>query len=479
MKVASKPHNRLTRMKVPSRTEVIGDEHWMEIVYKRVMQVIHKKEPVRSGFIQDIVLNPHFDRLSFIAIVLNTVYFIHMTNYSAKNKTTEMMNWMYFADTGFLMAYSTELAMKLWTHRFYFFIGEEFAWNMFDFMIVTFSFLEIIFSSIESMALDVMLSRVYRVFRVARILRVFRAFRFLSELRLMVRCLLGSLVSLFWCSVLLVLILAIASLVFVQILTELRIDNPDLCNANNGELEGQIMYHFGSVEKSMLALFKGATGGLDWGHLFDVVKHTGIFGGMLFVAYIVFFIFAFFNIITSIFVDRAMGFAKPDHETLVLEKRRADQKLAEELTEVIRQLDKDGGGVISHEEMLSLAERPEVRTCFEMAGLNISDVDSFFNDVCKVSGSTVIDIDSFVDSCMLMKGVATSVDMQTMLFRMQDMFNMVEMLFENLGVRQNITNDLRFCRQSHDGGLGIDSPGVGTPAAHTSAEMVGVGEPTW
>ena len=138
------------------------------------------------------------------------------------------------------------------------------------------------------------------------------------------------------------------------------------------------------------------------------------------------------------------------------------------MTEVIRQLDKDGGGVISPEEMLSLAERPEVRTCFEMAGLNIFDVDSFFNDVCRVSGSTVIEIDSIVDSCMLMKGVATSVDMQTMLFRMQDMFNLVEKLFENLGCRQDITGESRFFRQYHQGGLGIDMPGVGTGDAHLS-----------
>jgi len=55
-----------------------------------------------------------------------------------------------------------------------------------------------------------------------------------------------------------------------------------------------------------------------------------------------------------------------------------------------------------------------------MAGLNILDVHTFFDTLCRNSGTDSLDIDSFVDAAFQMKGAASSMDVQTIMFQMQD-----------------------------------------------------------
>merc|ERR1740123_2279106 len=112
----------------------------------------------------------------------------------------------------------------------------------------------------DNRTLDLRFIRVCRVLRVSKILRVFRAFRFLFELRLMVSCVLGSLVSLMWAGLLLMLVLMIFALIFVESLIEFRIENPDLPEITTDLID----QNFGSVMTGMVKLFSCTTGGEDW-----------------------------------------------------------------------------------------------------------------------------------------------------------------------------------------------------------------------
>merc|ERR1719491_1365536 len=121
---------------------------------------------------------------------------------------------------------------------------------------------------VSSGMLEVGVMRIIRLLRVLKILRVFRAFRFLEELRLMVSCLLGSITSLFWSSVFLMVLLLIAGLTFVQMVSQLQMDFPDKIAAD-ANLQNMINAHFSGVGLAMLELFMSTTGGREWGPLFD------------------------------------------------------------------------------------------------------------------------------------------------------------------------------------------------------------------
>merc|ERR1740121_2864204 len=201
------------------------------------------------------------------------------------------------------------------------FMSKDGGWNLFDLIIVSFAATEVIMEQVSSGALDVGVMRVIRLLRVLKILRVFRAFRFLDELRLMVSCMLGSMASLLWSIMLILVILLIASLTFVQLVSQFQMDFPDKIAADTN-LKDMINAHFSSVGLAMLELFMSTTGGREWGPLYDVVKQSGLSAAISFVLYIVFFTFAFVNIITAVFVDNALKIAEPDKWMLMLQKRR-------------------------------------------------------------------------------------------------------------------------------------------------------------
>lgn len=387
--------------------------------WKCIHKVLGEKDPGRKGPIADFVKSNRFERVSFVAILLSVVFCIYKTNYFARTLDEEQLIWMTVIESIFIAVWIVELSMKMMAYGGYMYIGHDAGWNIFDTVIVAFSLTESFLELFGSKGLDVAGARVLRALRVLKILRIFRAFRFLDELRLMVSCVLGSLSSLLWCSVLVTIILLIASLTFVQLITQFMLSNPEKVAADP-ELKSQIDTHFTSVGTTMMSLFKATTGGMDWGPLHAVVEEASFVGGAIFVLYIVFFLFAFLNIVTSIFVDNAMRLAEPDHSTLLLRKRREDKKTAKELAELIRVLDKDGEGMISWEDMRSLHEHEDIRDYFDMAGINISDVEIFFQTLTKIAGTDLIDIDTFVESCLQMRGVATSLDMQTLLVQLHE-----------------------------------------------------------
>merc|ERR1740121_2531460 len=317
------------------------------------------------------------------------------------------------------------------------FMSKDGGWNLFDLIIVSFAATEVIMEQVSSGALDVGVMRVIRLLRVLKILRVFRAFRFLDELRLMVSCMLGSMASLLWSSVLIMVILLIASLTFVQMVSQLQMDSPDKVSAD-ANLKGMINAHFSSVGVAMLELFMSTTGGREWGPLYDVVKQSGYTAAVAFVLYIVFFTFAFVNIVTSIFVDDALKRAEPDKKTLILQKRKEDKQMCEQLSGLIRQIDQqsaDANGMVSWDDMQALHANDEIRDCLKMAGIDIADVDSFFFTVCKITDSEEIDIDSFVDACFQMKGGASNLDMQTVLVQMHEVAMMLQKVSEQMNKR--------------------------------------------
>merc|ERR1719469_1485696 len=94
--------------------------------------------------------------------------------------------------------------------------------------------------------------RACRILRVSKVFRIFRAIRFLSELRLMAACVVGSLGSLFWATLFLSIMLMMAALVFVQSMANFQMDNIGF----EHELFKEIPDLFGSVVTAMIVLFE-------------------------------------------------------------------------------------------------------------------------------------------------------------------------------------------------------------------------------
>eukprot|EP00428_Durinskia_dybowskii_P016621 CAMPEP_0170214138 /NCGR_PEP_ID=MMETSP0116_2-20130129/6696_1 /TAXON_ID=400756 /ORGANISM="Durinskia baltica, Strain CSIRO CS-38" /LENGTH=614 /DNA_ID=CAMNT_0010464695 /DNA_START=110 /DNA_END=1955 /DNA_ORIENTATION=- len=366
--------------------------------------------PVPTGVIANIVLSRPFEVFLLVVIVLNAVFTWIVANYEMANLHKEAPEAFGYLETFFLAVYTIELVLKLIVYRQWFFINADWRWNWFDMLLVFSSLTQLIMVNLADSGGSGNLTfvRSLRLFKMATLLRGVRVVEFLKELRTMLFSLLGSLSTLMWGILMLILIFYVFGLVFVQGATAALTEE----NSMNFE-EIRILYkEFGSVEASMLQLYMAATGGVNWVYTYEAVLPMGwIYSGLL-LFFTAFSQIALLNILTALFVNKAMDYTKPDTETAAMELRRKDIADYDELSNLAREMAQEGDSISVEDFEREMRSGP-LGARLGLLGLTIADPDSFF-DLLAPTGRTStkrISVDEFVEGCMRMKGGASGIDM--------------------------------------------------------------------
>jgi len=332
------------------------------------------------------------------------------------------------------------VALKLQVYRMNFFRGVDMEWNILDLMIVVFGLLELLMWSAGQD--ESILFRFLRVFKVLRTLRGFRLLQIFRDMRLMMLVVVRSTITLCWACLLLAFFILVFSCLFIPVVTPARktlASNPSLPDDEARVVLEHLKHFFGSVFDGMSTLFQCSTGGVDWGEVFDVLAIASPSGALLLICFIVFFQVAVFNIITSIFVDKARKLAQPDTRDTMQEQIWEDAREREDLRKLVEEVDVDKSGSISFDELDSRMQQPEIRKFFELQGLKVRDVKIFFKTLVHMSPGCELTIDDFVEGCIKVKGQASSLDMQAMKLQLGRMHNILEFVVEQLHMCEDPT----------------------------------------
>ena len=198
--------------------------------------------------------------------------------------------------------YVVELAMKLLVHRVYFFWNSEMAWNWFDFILVLFSIIEnvliyeIFSSSAEGTSLNLSFLRLVRLCKIVKILRVFRTLRLFSELRLMLDCVVGSLVNVFWCVIMLLFVIYVFALFLQQGVVQYLADPTAQPTKQQAD---EVLKFYSSVGITVVTLFQSCTSGVDWSEPYKALLPTGDLLPTSFIFYIAFVFISVWNIVAE------------------------------------------------------------------------------------------------------------------------------------------------------------------------------------
>merc|ERR1712192_3247 len=163
-------------------------------------------------------------------------------------------------------------------------------------------------------------------------------------------------------------------------------------------------------------------------------ERAGELYSWMFLFFTFFFAFAIFNILTGVFVEKAVQAAAPDREETVMQQRRHILDQAEEFREICHLLDLDESGTISLEEFKQNMLNPTMVAYMFAVGLEVHDVELFFRTMSGGSGAAdawanePIDIDVFVEGCMAMKGYATTLDVQKQLYETRELSRKIDQL---------------------------------------------------
>jgi len=247
-----------------------------------------------------------------------------------------------------------------------------------------------------------------KTIKMLRIARVFRVFRFFRDLSLLALMILDSVKSLVWALVMLAVIIYVFAILFTQQATDYISDNEP------AETQ-EVSKYFGSLQATVYSLVLSMLGGISWHVVSDALMKIDYLSPTFFFFYITFTILAVLNIITGVFVDNALETASTQREFLVQKEMELKERYITEMRELFMEMDADGSGTVSPEEIKEYFEEPRVRSYFQALGLDPADTGRLFH-LIDGDASGEISVDEFLDGCLRLKGGARSIDVHALMY---------------------------------------------------------------
>lgn len=362
--------------------------------------------PIMIAFIR----SPSFEYMGASVILLNLIFMGAQADYTLRHIGEEPPDIYAIINLVFCAAFSIELAIRIVAEgpAQFFWSSRDLHWNLFDIVVVGFQILEDVVPRIllGSWVLphgggqghgrfNFSFLRVLRVLRTLRILRVVRMCKFVTELRILLVTLGGSIKSLFWTCCLLVVLAYSFGLYITQIIQDHALADP-YSMSDKRSIEG----YFGSLAKTMWTLYLAVSNGLEWNKpasvLFQLVNP---FAAPAFAIYIAFTVFALLNIITGIFLNTAMATAEADRHS----------NMVEQIRRIFVAADVDKSGEVSLLEFDSQLKDPEMEVYLRGIGWRTDQALELFN-ILDTDGSGEINVDEFIAGCTRLQGECKAVD---------------------------------------------------------------------
>lgn len=364
--------------------------------------------------------SPKFDNLIGFIILLNACSIGVQTDYLARHETEKSPVVFRIISYVFLGIFSMELLVRLYVNGligFFFKRGRMYSdgiwWNWFDAFVVGAQVVEEFLNFLDTSGgssgsfQKLRLLKVLRILRLMRVLRVMRVLRLISELRTIVSSIVGSMKSLGWAILLLLLMIYIVGVFFTQQINQYMVElDPSVAKNDKQIILNQ---YFGSLLRTILSLFQAMSGGIDWDSLADpLIREIHPALGFAFTAYIAFAILALLNVVTGVFVQTALQSARDEEDAFLTDQiislfhMRANAELAG--------LGKSAQTLTSDEVEEVLANQGEAVKEWRAIDLKPEEAKYLFN-LLDIERKGEVDFEEFLSGCLRLKGSAKSIDM--------------------------------------------------------------------
>ena len=251
-----------------------------------------------QGFVGKIVNSWQFETCFAVVILTNSIFIGVVLQWESENKFTSVPTAIYAISLAYGVLFTVELLLRMIAAGLSeFYCQKNWAWNLFDTLVVASVIYEFIWDYIwdasgsqsTSMSSNLRILRVVRLTRLTRIVRVLRIARFVRPLRTLVQSILGTLKALIWAMLLMTLINYVFSAIFVDIVSNYLADSPDV------EVVESLRSYFGTLQSSSLTLFMSISGGLSWFEATQPLKKISWLWVYVFCIHVAFCLFALLN----------------------------------------------------------------------------------------------------------------------------------------------------------------------------------------
>lgn len=374
------------------------EESWLRFIWRKLDKFV-------NGWF--------FEAFFATIIVTNSIFIAIQVEWASVEPGAEMPQFFFVISSIYTFLFTSELLLRILVRGIRIFWGEDWGWMLLDAAIVISSLFEFVIEVIVSSSNDteqanvftnMRLLRILRVAKITRAFRIVRLVRFIRSLRTLLLCIGRTLRAMAWSAVLLLLIMFLFALIFT-----------DLCTEHIAQygLEGKygefLDRRAGSLMDSMHTLYASITGGFTWIEVRDAFDDISPAWGLLFEVYIAFCNFAVLNVMTGVFCQSAIESAEKDHELNLESVSQEKEKYFRAVRRLFTQLDQNSDGGITRKEFERAWKDPVLQTVFDALEISSTDAWDLFRQLDR-DGSGEVDVDEFLEGCMMIKGPARSID---------------------------------------------------------------------
>lgn len=364
------------------------------------------EEPRRTSCLGQAIRHQAFEAAVLLTVVANSIYIAYEANYHMATLGQQAVEFDETAvEICFLALFTMEIALRMFVHRLYFFVNDDWLWNLMDTGLLCLAYVD------QALLLGGAVGKVglLRLLRLARLFRIVRVLRYLKEVRVMLVAILGSFLSLFWALLMLAVIIFMFAIYFMQQMTTYLSITP-----SDDELWSLQLDYFQNTGRAMYVLLMATTGGKEWEEVYLLLAPLGADCTVAFTFYLLFFTLGVLNIITGVFVENASVLFKPDDREALQESMRQVQEDIEQVTAILEAMDVDGSGILSTRQVIDAMQDDMFEHALHTIGIDIRMPEHYFNTLSSVTGQEELSIDEFVAHIVQMKGSVSRPDLQTL-----------------------------------------------------------------
>lgn len=416
---------------------------------KKLMRMSEKFGAINSSFtiesyakkascgsrVRDVMQSAVCNNLFSLVIL---VYVIAMGLEVEATASSAMKSAAIILQTTCNILFTVEMCLRLYGLGRDFFCGEDLLWNLLDVAFVLMFVLEIVVMGVNntihvSTINNLMMFRLVRLVRVVRILRVIRVVRKFQPLRVLVRSIGATLKGLMYALLLLLMVIYTFGVVFTMAAKE---SGADSASSRLGQ-------YYGSLARSALTLFQSVTSGVDWEHVYQPLHDEHWLYGALFILYFVFAFFAVLNVMTALFCQSAIESVKKDDEEIISQQLANKSLYVHKLKQLFRTFDTES----TAEDIFTLAtfeqnmKNERIKAYFHSLDIKIADARKLFYRLLEDddSGNVAVDMDSFIEGCLELKGPATTMDLRDLSCEVRWLARRMDRKFAQLSENQGAT----------------------------------------
>lgn len=336
-------------------------------------------------------------------VIYNLFVVVAETDQRSKFGDESTLQWVDISNSVLLAFYTTELVIRLFTLRKWFFVDRL---NWLDFGLIAHDLIMLPVSAIFG---DVISLSFLRVFRLARLGRSYRVIRISPELGMLLKGLVATLRSIFVSTIVIFALLTIWSILAVEFIQPI---NLDVARTTDKYKDCERCERaFQTVLDANLTFFQQLITGDSWGQVTIPVIEQNPWTVIFFVTVQVSISIGLMNLLLAVIVDRANEARHEDIKAELREEQEEKKKMMAHLTKVCQAMDTDGGGHLSLEELRNgYEENSEFELIMKKMDIGEDDIGAVFSMMDSDKSGSVL-YDEFVEQLWKMK----STDQQTML----------------------------------------------------------------